>query len=122
MPSPPNVGNGWKPDIADQRSSGQEVAMIGTCCERMAYDLTHTCNLHADRAACPDVMIAQVRGGFGLYVRDGEDGYATSTIEIAYCPWCGTKLPPIGDLDLSSLPERNVRNGWKADVQRSERS
>ena len=75
----------------------------------MAYDLYQTCDLHAVRSACADAMIAQVRGGFGLYVRDGEDGYAASTIEIAYCPWCGTKLPPIGDIDLSSMPEENVR-------------
>lgn len=75
----------------------------------MASDLNQTCEHHADRAACPDAMIAQVRGGFGLYVRDGEDGYATSTIEIGYCPWCGIKLPPIGDLDLSVIPAENVR-------------
>ncbi len=67
--------------------------MTAPCCERMADDLGQTCNLHADRAACPEAMIARVRGGFGLYVRDGEDGYAGSVIEIAYCPWCGTRLP-----------------------------
>jgi hypothetical protein len=75
----------------------------------MADELSQACDLHADRAACPEAMIAQVKGGFGLYVRDGEDGYAASTIEIAYCPWCGTKLPPIGDLDPSSASEENVR-------------
>ncbi len=91
--------------------------MTASCCERMAYDLSQTCDLHADRAACPDAMIAQVRGGFGLFVRDGEDGYADSTIEIAYCPWCGTKLPPIGDLDLSSTTEENVRNGSRAAIR-----
>jgi hypothetical protein len=74
----------------------------------MADDLGQTCDLHADRAACPDAMIAHVRGGFGLYVRDGEDGYAGSVIEIAYCPWCGTRLPPIGDLDRASAPEDDV--------------
>ena len=71
----------------------------------MAYDLGQTCELHADRAACPDAMIAQVGGGLGLYVRDGEDGYAASAVEIAFCPWCGTRLPPVGDLDPSSMPE-----------------
>lgn len=83
--------------------------MTAICCETMAHDLTLVCDLHADRAACPDAMIAQVRGGFGLYVRDGEEGHAGSVIEIAYCPWCGTKLPPIGGIDLSSVPEENVR-------------
>ena len=72
--------------------------MTKACCERMAYDLDQVCDLHPDRAACPDALIGEVRGGFGLYVRDGEDGYGGSVIEIAYCPWCGTTLPPIGDL------------------------
>jgi len=65
----------------------------------MTADLTQKCALHADRWACPDAMIAEVRGGFGLYVRDGKNSRATSVIEIAHCPWCGTRLPPIGDLD-----------------------
>jgi hypothetical protein len=74
--------------------------MTTPCRERMAYDLAQKCDLHPDRRACPDAMIAPVRGGFGLYVRDGEDGYGASVIEIGYCPWCGSKLPPVGDLDL----------------------
>lgn len=69
----------------------------------MAFDLNQVCKWHPDRAACPDAMIAQVRGGYGLYVRDGEDAYGSSVIEIAHCPWCGTKLPPIGEIDLSQL-------------------
>ncbi|WP_442854127.1 DUF6980 family protein [Brevundimonas sp. Root1279] len=78
-----------------------------TCCDRMAYDLSRTCDLHAARAACPDAMIARVKGGFGLYIRDGENGFATSTIEIAYCPWCGTKLPPTEDFD-EPLPAEDI--------------
>lgn len=83
--------------------------MTTPCCDRMAYDLNQKCDLHADRAACPDAMIAKVRGGFGLYLRDGEEGCAASTIEIGYCPWCGTKLPQIGDIDLAALPEEKIR-------------
>lgn len=78
--------------------------MTSPCCDRMAYDLGQRCDHHADRKACPDAMIAPVNDGYGLYVRDGEDGYAESVIEIAYCPWCGAKLPPIGPLDLSADP------------------
>lgn len=74
------------------------------CCDRMAGELNQTCRIHTDRAACPDAMIAAVRGGFGLYVRDGADGYGGSVIEINYCPWCGAKLPAIGKIDLSALP------------------
>lgn len=69
------------------------------CCERMAYDLHQVCNHHPDRNECPDALIAEVRGGFGLIIHDG----SSSTIEIAFCPWCGTNLPPIGDLDLDNL-------------------
>lgn len=79
-----------------------------SCCDRMAYDLGQSCDRHADRAACPDAMIAQVGGGYGLYVRDGEDGYGGSVIEIAYCPWCGTKLPAVANFDPSALPDKNV--------------
>lgn len=69
--------------------------MSSPCCERMADDLNQMCDLHPDRAACPDAMIAPMNGGYGLYVRDGEGGYGDSVIEIAFCPWCGAKLPPI---------------------------
>ncbi len=79
-----------------------------TCCDRMAYDLDQKCDLHADRAACPDATIAQVRGGYGLYVRDGEDGYGASVIEIRYCPWCGAKLPPIGHPVEAGLPDEDL--------------
>ena len=73
----------------------------------MAFDLNQVCELHADRAACPDAMIAPVRGGYGLYVRNGENGYGQSVIEIGFCPWCGSKLQPIGDIDLSQLPSED---------------
>lgn len=71
----------------------------------MGSDLNHVCELHSERAACPDAMIAPIRGGFGLYVRSGKRGYGSSVIGITYCPWCGTKLPPIGDIDLSQLAD-----------------
>lgn len=70
--------------------------MSGPCCDRMKFDLDQTCDQHTDRFDCPDNLIAQVRGGFGLIVHDGSG----SAIEISYCPWCGSALPPIGDLDL----------------------
>jgi hypothetical protein len=66
----------------------------------MAYDLAQVCPDHPDRRECPDALIAEVRGGFGLIVHDG----SRSVIEIRYCPWCGTKLPPIAPLDLGDEP------------------
>ena len=93
--------------IAYRCISGDKPLMDTPCCNRMAYDLYQVCELHPDRAACPDAMIAPVRGGYGLYVRDGEAGYGSGVIEIAYCPWCGSKLPTAGEIDLSTLPPEN---------------
>jgi len=45
-----------------------------------------------------------LRGGYGLYVHDGENGHGASVIQIAYCPWCGTRLPDIDEIDLSAFP------------------
>ena len=66
------------------------------CCHRMRLDFEQRCELHPDRRQCPDNFIAQVRGGYGLIVHDG----GSAVREIAYCPWCGTHLPPIKNLDL----------------------
>jgi hypothetical protein len=60
----------------------------------MDYDLNQKCDLHQDRLECPDALIDVVRGGYGLIIHDG----TRSVIEINFCPWCGAKLPPIGDL------------------------
>jgi hypothetical protein len=42
--------------------------MTATCCERMAYDLNHTCPDHANRYDCPDAFIDRTKEGFGLIV------------------------------------------------------
>jgi hypothetical protein len=65
------------------------------CCERMALQLAQRCDLHSSRYDCPDSLIQRVRGGYGLIVL-GTD----SVVEIAFCPWCGTRLPPVEDLNL----------------------
>jgi len=78
--------------------------MSEPCCDRMGDDLGLVCDLHPDRDDCPEALIARVRGGFALYVRDGENGHGTSVIEIAFCPWCGARLPEIDEIDLSSFP------------------
>ncbi|MCC6924952.1 hypothetical protein [Novosphingobium sp.] len=60
----------------------------------MAYDLEQICAQHTDRYDCPDALVAQIRGGYGLIIHDGGRG----VIMISYCPWCGTELPEIGDI------------------------
>jgi hypothetical protein len=64
----------------------------------MTHDLDRKCPTHKTRSECPDAMIATVRGGYGLIVHDG----GSSVIEIRFCPWCGAKLPEIGDLPDSN--------------------
>ena len=84
-------GGGRKLDVDDATPSTDNV-----CCERMALQLAGKCDLHSSRYDCPDSLVHRVRGGFGLIVL-GTD----SVVEIAFCPWCGTGLPAIEDLDLS---------------------
>ena len=57
----------------------------------MRSNAESTCDLHRDRIDCPDCLIAYSarRGTYGLIVHDG----GRSEIAIAYCPWCGSKLP-----------------------------
>ncbi|WP_412760022.1 DUF6980 family protein [Methylobacterium guangdongense] len=55
----------------------------------MAADLQHRCDVHPNRPDCPDAFIAKTRSGYGLMVHDG----GSSVVEIAFCPWCGAKLP-----------------------------
>lgn len=66
------------------------------CCERMDEAVNSTCDQHPDRWDCPDALIAYTPKfrEYGLIVHDG----GTSTIEIAFCPWCGSQLPsPLRD-------------------------
>jgi hypothetical protein len=64
----------------------------------MDYDLNKKCEVHLSRSDCPDALINVVRGGYGLIVHDG----GSSVIEISFCPWCGSRLPGIGDLSEPS--------------------
>ncbi|PSJ40586.1 DUF6980 family protein [Allosphingosinicella deserti] len=63
--------------------------MTDFCCDQMAYDLNQICDMHPDRGDCPDALIARVNGGYGIMIHDG----GSSVTTIAFCPWCGTKLP-----------------------------
>jgi hypothetical protein len=60
----------------------------------MDYDLAQKYRANESRHECPDALIATVRGGYGLIVHDG----GQSVIEIKFCPWCGSGLPPTSDL------------------------
>jgi hypothetical protein len=66
--------------------------MAKHCCLQMETHLKATCKVHADRRDCPDALIDYVAkfDEYGLIIHDG----GSSSISIAYCPWCGNRLPP----------------------------
>lgn len=41
---------------------------------------------------CGDYVVARIDDNYGLPVRDGADGSASSYIQISHCPWCAAKL------------------------------
>lgn len=65
--------------------------MANHCCEMMRSNVESVCEQHPDRHDCPDCLIDYRPNGpsYGIMVHDG----GSSMIAIAYCPWCGTKLP-----------------------------
>lgn len=64
------------------------------CCRELRAQEGQSCDVHASPWACPDVVVVRRRDGtYGLPVRDGEAGTATSSISISHCPWCGSPLP-----------------------------
>ncbi len=62
--------------------------MTKECCDQMTSDLEQKCELHPSRFECPDALIAKGKSGYGIIVHDG----GTSSIEIKFCPWCGSAL------------------------------
>jgi hypothetical protein len=77
------------------------------CCVEMREQIDHTCSHHPGAGTCPDQVVAYLpkRGEYGLWIRDGEDGAATSYLVIRFCPWCGKRLfkkkPPTGGRRLA---------------------
>jgi hypothetical protein len=64
--------------------------MTEYCCEQMEIWATNVCDLHAFRSDCPDCLIdPRENGSYGIIIHDG----GMSSVDINFCPWCGTKLP-----------------------------
>ncbi|WP_322749836.1 MULTISPECIES: DUF6980 family protein [unclassified Frankia] len=61
------------------------------CCDMMTRQINWRCDQHSDPFDCPDALVDfSVRfQEYGLIIHDG----GTSNIAIAFCPWCGTRLP-----------------------------
>lgn len=60
------------------------------CCEDMDYHVNFECDMHRDLFECPDkiVIYDNEEDDYGLIIHDG----GTSSIRIAFCPWCSSKL------------------------------
>ncbi len=50
-----------------------------------------TCSLHSNPFECPDSLVyySVKFDEYSLIIHDG----GSSSVDIEYCPWCGTKLP-----------------------------
>jgi hypothetical protein len=61
------------------------------CCETMTIQVNYICELHDNPFDCPDHLVyyEMMFDEYSLIIHDG----GTSTFQIHYCPWCGTKLP-----------------------------
>ena len=61
------------------------------CCEEMGRQVAQTCHQHPDRFDCPDCLIhySPRYREYGIIIHDG----GSSFVRIAFCPWCGAKLP-----------------------------
>lgn len=61
------------------------------CCEKMTHQVNNKCDVHPRPEDCPDVLISFVEKfrEYGIFVHDG----GTSSVSIAFCPWCGNELP-----------------------------
>ncbi|MGE7184225.1 DUF6980 family protein [Peribacillus sp. NPDC006672] len=65
--------------------------MNNHCCETMKDQVNIKCKIHVSSFDCPDILITYNKkfDEYGLIIHDG----GSSSIEITYCPWCGSKLP-----------------------------
>jgi hypothetical protein len=55
----------------------------------MGDALENRCPDHSDPFECPDALVCCSLGrGYGLIIYDG----GSSFVDIAFCPWCGTKI------------------------------
>ena len=61
------------------------------CCNQMTQQLNSKCEQHSNEFECPDVLVNYNPkfDEYGLIIHDG----GASTMEMFYCPWCGSKLP-----------------------------
>ena len=62
------------------------------CCEDMQNNIFDTSAAKSNSTDKTIYYSPRFRE-YGIPVRDGLGGYASSYIQIQYCPWCGKRLP-----------------------------
>lgn len=86
-------------DSTSSDGAREGVAAIGEpahCCARMKEAVEFRCAQHPRDGGCPDYLLS-FHGKFdeyGIWIHSGENGSAFSVLPIAFCPFCGTRLPP----------------------------
>lgn len=97
--------------------------MNSHCCERMGDQVNMVCAVHPNPFECPDVLVrySPEFDEYGLVVHDG----GSSSIQIQFCPFCGTKLPEskrdrwfdeLESLGFSQPMEDDIPERYKSDA------
>lgn len=93
-----------------------EVCPLGKyCCEMMTFQIEFQCNVHSNIFECPDKIISYDLkfDEYSIIIHDSGE----STIDIGYCPWCGTKLPnPKRDLWFDELEKLGYDDPVEQDI------
>lgn len=88
--------------------------MTPHCCAQMADRVNWSCGQHEDTFGCPDALVrfsVQFQE-YALLIHDG----GTSGVGIAYCPWCGRRLPESQrDRWFDELERRGI-DPWEDEV------
>jgi hypothetical protein len=98
---------------------------VAHCCADLTRHVEFVCDMHPDRAGCPDYLIgySPLFDEYGIWVHTGLDGAASSWNEIRHCPFCGTALPPsrrdqwfdeleARGLEPDAAPAELQQHGW----------
>ncbi|PWF64368.1 hypothetical protein CBX96_04235 [Shewanella sp. BC20] len=93
------------------------------CCRDMEDAITLDCDQHIDVLECPDVLVSYIPkfDEYGLIIHDG----GSSSLEIRFCPWCGSKLPEskreawfdrLEELGVDDPSEQNIPEEFESDA------
>lgn len=90
------------PGSAVAESSSDDGSMPDTvlvrprhCCQHLRAQVEFRCPDHPQVRSCTDYLVRydETFDQYGVWTHDGEPGRASSWVAIAFCPFCGTRLP-----------------------------